>query len=151
MIMNAIIRWLQPVYGQTGLSIGLLFLRLIMGAAFVLHGMDKIAAPFTWMQGAPVPAFLQAAAAVSEYFGGMALIIGLLTRPAAFGLFCTMTVAAVMAHIMRGDPFVSATGGASYEMAAIYWACALLLMLSGAGRFSLDAVLFKHPKQNKKP
>jgi putative oxidoreductase len=140
--MSLLMQWLQPPYQQTGLSLGLLVLRLIMGVAFVMHGTDKIAAPFTWMQGAPVPGFFQAAAAVSEYFGGMALVVGLLTRPAAFGLFCTMAVAAIMGHIMRGDPFVS-SGGASYEMAAVYWACSWLLLLVGGGRFSLDALLFK--------
>jgi putative oxidoreductase len=144
--MIKLLQGLQPPYSQTGLSMGLLIIRLIMGAAFVLHGTGKIASPFTWMEGAPVPGFFQAAAAVSEYYGGMALVLGLLTRPAALGLLCTMTVAAVMGHIMQGHPFVNATGGPSYEMAAIYWACALLLLLAGPGRFSIDAFWLRRGK-----
>ena len=141
--MNPVFTLLRPAYTQPGLSFALLVLRLIVGAAFVLHGQGKIATPFTWMGDAPVPGFLQMLAAVSEYFGGMALMFGLLTRPAAFGLLCTMTVAAVMGHMMNGDPFVNPKGGGSYELASVYWAISALLLTTGAGAYSLDAWLFR--------
>ena len=67
-------------------SVGLLGLRLVMGAAFMFHGWPKIQNPLGWMgPEAPVPAILQALAALAEFGGGMALIVGLLTRLASLG------------------------------------------------------------------
>jgi len=115
-----------------------------MGAAFMFHGWMKIQHPTTWMgPNATVPSALQAAAAVSEFCGGAALIPGLLTRLAALGLAITMAVAAGMVHIPAGDPFVGKPGEHSWELAAIYFACSLLLLLAGPGLFSLDALLFR--------
>jgi len=132
--------------GGVGLpaSIGLLLLRLVVGSAFVLHGWPKIQAPFSWMppQMGSVPGILQAVAALSEFGGGIALVLGLLTRPAALALAATMAVAACMVHIASGDPFVHPTGGRSWELAAVYFTCAVLLLITGPGRLSLDALLF---------
>jgi putative oxidoreductase len=122
------------------MSLGLLVLRVVAGVAFMFHGWSKINNPFGWMgEGAPIPGILQALAAVSEFGGGLAWILGLLTPLASLGILCTMAVAA-STHIMRGDPFVGM--GASYELALVYFAVALLLLLNGPGRFSLDALLF---------
>lgn len=124
-------------------SVGLLLVRLVMGAAFLLHGWGKIQSPMNWMgPDAPVPGAFQAAAAVSEFGGGALLIPGLLTRLAALGLAGTMATAAYMGHISKGDPFVGKPSEPSWELAAIYCACAVLLLLAGAGRASLDALLF---------
>ncbi len=127
--------------GRIG-SMGLLVLRLVMGAAFVLHGWPKIQTPFGWMgPEAPFPAILIALAALAEFGGGLALISGLLTRLASLGIISTMVVAIGMVHVPQGDPFVG-PGGPSWELAAVYLACAILFLLLGPGRFSLDAVLF---------
>jgi len=113
-----------------------------MGAAFVLHGWPKIQNPFGWMgPEAPFPGILIALAALAEFGGGLALIVGLLTRLASLGIISTMVVAIGMVHVPKGDPFVS-QGGASWELAAVYLACAILFLLLGPGRVSLDAVLF---------
>ena len=125
-------------------SLGLLVLRVVVGAALMFHGWPKIQNPMGWMgEGAPVPGVLQAAAAVAEFVGGGALVIGLLTRLFAFMLVINMAVAAGMVHISKGDPFVGKPGEPSWELAAVYFACSLLLLLSGPGRFSLDAMLFR--------
>ena len=59
-------------------SVGLLLPRLVMGAAFVLHGWPKIQNPFGWMgPEAPFPVILIALAALAEFGGGLALIVGL--------------------------------------------------------------------------
>jgi putative oxidoreductase len=124
-------------------SAGLLLLRLAVGIAFMFHGWDKIKAPTSWMPPeAGMHGALQAAAAVSEFCGGAALVLGLLTRLAALGLTITMAVAAGMVHIANGDPYVSTTGGRSWELAGVYFACSVLFLLAGPGRFSLDALLF---------
>lgn len=125
------------------ISLGLLLLRLVVGAAFILHGWPKIQNPLGWMGAeASVPGLLQAAAALAEFGGGIALILGLLTRLAALGLAATMSVAAGMVHLPQGDPFVGKAGEASYELAAVYLACSLLFLLAGPGLFSVDRFLF---------
>lgn len=127
------------------ISAALFFLRVVMGIAFMMHGWGKIQAPFSWMPPeAPVPGILQFLAAFAEFGGGMALIIGLLTRIAAFGLACTMAVATLMHAVMMKDPFVaSGPGQTSYELALIYLAISILLMTTGPGRYSIDAKFFK--------
>jgi putative oxidoreductase len=125
------------------ISLGLLALRVVVGAAFMFHGWPKIQKPMAWMgPEAPVPAVLQAAAAVAEFVGGAALVVGLFTRFFALLLTITMAVAAGMVHISRGDPFVGKQGEPSWELAAVYFACSLLFLLAGPGRYSLVALLF---------
>ncbi len=127
---------------STCASLSLLALRCTGGIAFMLHGWGKIQNPFSWMgPDAKTPALFMALAAISEFFGGLAWIIGLLTPIASFGIVCTMAVAVYMHAIVMGDPFVS-KGGGSYELAAIYLCIGLVLMLVGPGRFSLDHKLF---------
>ena len=137
-------RLFGPFTGGPG-AVGLLVVRLIAGSAMMLHGLGKIQNPFGWMgPGAPVPGFLQALAALSEFGGGLAWILGLLTPLASLGIFFTMAVAALMFHIAKGDPFVpSATWkGGSWELAAVYLGISVLLMTMGPGRLSVDALLF---------
>ncbi len=124
-------------------QIALLLLRLVAGLAFMLHGWGKIQNPFGWMgpDGFASP-FFQALAALSEFGGGLAWILGLLTPFAAAGIASTMAVAFSMHAFLRGDPFVALGGGPAYELAAVYFSIALLLMALGPGRFSLDRVLF---------
>ena len=124
-------------------SLGLLVLRVVMGAALMFHGWPKIQNPMQWMGAeAPVPGILQACSAVAEFVGGGALIVGLFTRLFAFMLVINMAVAAGMVHISQGDPFVGKPGERSWELAAVYFACALLFLFAGAGKLSLDALLF---------
>ena len=126
-------------------SVGLLLLRLVMGVAFLFHGWGKIQNPLGWMgPDAHVPAIFQALAALAEFGGGMALIVGLLTRLASLGIASNMIVALAMVHLPHGDPFVNPKGR-SYELAAVYLACAILFLLLGPGRYSLDAILFRKP------
>ncbi len=137
-------RLLYPDNFGAGESIGLLAVRLTMGAALMFHGWPKIQQPMGWMgPEATMPGGLQAAAAMAEFVGGGAMIIGLLTRPFALLIAITMAVGATMVHMASGDPFVGKRGQSSWELAAIYFACSLLLLLAGPGLISLDALLFR--------
>ena len=125
-----------PDHG-TGLSSALLVLRIVVGVAFVLHGWPKIREPFGWMAPPALPAALQALAAVAEFFGGVGLVLGLLTPLVAMGIACTMAVAVARHVLVKRDPFL---GG--YELAAVYLSVAVLVLLAGPGRFSLDRALW---------
>jgi putative oxidoreductase len=143
-------RW----YGYSGGagSMGLLVLRLVVGAALTCHGASKIHDETgwkinnatTWMDKfpSPPPPYLQAAAVVAEFGGGIALVIGFLTPLFSLMIACTMAVAAFTVHIPKGDPFVNLKGGPSFELAAAYFAVAVCLLLVGPGQFSLDYCLF---------
>ena len=137
------IRLLKPLRQPARVSAGLLLLRLVAGAAFLYHGYGKIQNPFAWMgPDAGFPGIFQALAAVSEFGGGLAWMLGLLTPLASCGLACTMTVAVWMHAAVLHDPFVALQGGRSYELASVYLCVAVLLLLAGPGRFSVDRVAF---------
>ena len=130
---------------NNSLSMALLVLRLMMGIAFVLHGWPKIQSPFGWMgPEAPVPGILQALAALAEFGGGLALIVGIATPIAALGLIATMAVA-VLFLIKSGLPFVS-SGTPSYELALVYFFISILFLVTGSGRYSLDHLIFGKAK-----
>jgi putative oxidoreductase len=123
---------------------GLLVMRLGLGAMFVYHGLPKIAGgPKEWeklgraMEHVGVDfghVFWGFAASGAEFFGGMALMLGLATRPAAFLMACTMIVAATM-HLKSGDGLEGAAH--AIEVGVVF----LALAFTGGGRFSLDARL----------
>lgn len=128
---------------STFVDVALLLIRVVAGLAFTMHGWGKIQNPFGWMgPDGFAPGIFQALAAISEFGGGLAWILGLLTPLASFGIGSTMAVAFSFHAFMRGDPFVSMTGGPSFELAALYFSIALLLIATGPGRFSLDRKLF---------
>ena len=122
----------------------ILFVRLVIGLAFILHGWPKMQNPTGWMNGigtVTIPAFLQVLAALAEFAGGVALMLGVLARVAAFGIVCQMVGALALVHLPQGDPFV-ASGRPSFELALLNLVIALLLVVLGPGRFSLDYLIF---------
>lgn len=118
---------------------GTLILRLFIGAAMMTHGFPKLFGgmegftEFVAGLGVPAPQVMAFLAAFAESFGALLLLIGLLTRPAAFLIACTMAVAALGAH---GDG-----GFAAQEKAWLYFVPCLFFMLKGAGKWSLDALI----------
>lgn len=130
--------FMQPYALPKGASYALLLVRLVVGVAFIMHGWGKIQTPFSWMgPDAPVPGVLQLLAALSEFGGGIALILGLLTSLAMLGMACTMAVAVHMHAVIKGDPFV---GG--YELAAVYLVLAVMFIVVGPGKFAVDNKIF---------
>lgn len=125
-----------------------LALRIPVGIIFIAHGAQKLFGAFggyglegtgKFMASLGMPAgYLMASLAGSaEFFGGIALLIGLLVRPASAVLAFTMLVAMFTVHISHGL-FMSNNG---YEYALSLLAVSVSLLISGAGRFSLDRVL----------
>lgn len=125
-----------------------LVLRIPIGIIFAAHGAQKLFGAFggyglegtgEFMASLGLgPGYLMALLAGSaEFFGGLALLLGVLVRPAAAALACTMLMAILAVHIEHGL-FLNDNG---YEYALALLAAALALLVSGAGRWSLDAVL----------
>jgi len=128
-------------------------LRLVLGVVFFAHGAQKMLGWFggygfsgtmgffTGMMHIPAPfAFLAIAA---EFFGGLGLIFGLLTRVAAFGIFCNMIVAVALVHGQFGF-FMNWTGaqkGEGYEYHLLVLTTTAFLMIRGAGTASVDRLL----------
>lgn len=121
---------------------GILILRVFIGAAMLTHGYEKMFGGledftgFVASLGVPAPQVMAFLAAFAESFGALFLILGLLTRPAAFMIFCTMGVAIFGAH--GGDGF------AAQEKAWLYLMPTLLFLLKGAGKWSLDFLISKN-------
>lgn len=117
----------------------LLTLRLFAGFGIAyFHGLGKVPPSPGFVEsvgglGFPVPVVFAWAAGLAELVGGVLLMIGLLTRPAALSLVFTMAVAFFLRH--ADDPF------AQKEKAYIYGAVFLFFLLIGAGRYSVDHLL----------
>ncbi len=130
---------------STQAGYGLTLLRVIAGVTFAAHGSQKLFGWFggyglagvgQWMESIGLaPGYLMALLAGSaDFFGGLALIVGLLVRPAAAVLAVTMLVAIVTVHLANGF-FMSNNG---YEFALALLAISLAVMIEGAGKLSLD-------------
>lgn len=127
-----------------------LVLRVPVGIILAAHGAQKLFGWFggyglegtgQWMASIGLePGYLMALLAGSaEFFGGLALIFGLLTRPAAAVSAFTMVIAIFSVHFVNGL-FMSNNG---YEFALALFAATLALTFQGAGRLSLDNVIAK--------
>lgn len=128
-------------------------LRLVMGVVFFAHGAQKMLGWFggygfhgtmgffTQQMGIPAPlAFL---AICAEFFGGLGLILGLLSRVAAFGIICNMLVAIATVHHVNGF-FMNWTGqqkGEGFEYHLLAIAIGLAILVRGAGAWSIDRLL----------
>ena len=134
----------------TEAGFGALALRVPVGIIFAAHGAQKL---FGWFGGYGLegtagwlesiglaPGLLMALlAGGAEFFGGLALILGLLTRPAAFALSIAMLVAIFSVHFVNGL-FMSNNG---YEFGLALLAASVSLLFSGAGKASVDALIAK--------
>src|ERR1700733_2361880 len=128
--------------------------RLILGVVFFAHGAQKLLGWFggpglkgtirTMHEFIGLPAPLAFAAVATEFFGGLGLIAGLLSRVAAVGIGLTMLSAIVMVHRGYGL-FLNWFGdrkGHSYEYHLLAIALAAVIIVRGAGAMSLDRLLY---------
>jgi len=128
-------------------------LRLVMGVTFFMHGAQKM---LGWFGGygfsgtmgfftnmMHIPAPFAVLAILAEFLGGIGLILGALTRIAAFGIATNMLVAVLLVHAKVGF-FMNWTGqqkGEGFEYHLLALVIAIVLMVRGAGAFSVDRAL----------
>lgn len=128
-------------------------LRVVLGIVFFAHGAQKMLGwfggyGFTGTMGfftgaLHIPAFFAFLAIAAEFFGGLGLLFGLLTRVAAFGIAVNMLVAVIMVHSQFGF-FANWTGaqkGEGYEYHLLVLAICTFLMIKGGGAVSVDRKL----------
>lgn len=133
---------------STRAGFGLTAVRIIVGIIFIAHGSQKLFGAFggyglegtgQWMASIGLnPGYLMALLSGSgEFFGGLALLLGLLARPAAAVLVFLLVVAIVSVHLSNGL-FMANNG---YEFALALLGGALAVLIEGAGKLSLDRVI----------
>lgn len=139
---------------QTGDTWALLPIRLALGAIFIGHGGQKL---FGWFggygpkgtigyfqQALAVPPALTVLAILAEFFGGLGVLLGFLTRLAAAGIVTVMVVAIAKVHWGHGfflNWELKPNRGHGYEMNLALIGMALALLLAGGGAFSVDRLL----------
>ncbi|MDO9321391.1 MAG: DoxX family protein [Pseudomonas sp.] len=130
---------------RTQAGYGITLLRVVTGLTFMAHGSQKLFGWFggyglagvgQWMESIGItPGYLMAALAGSaEFFGGLALVVGLLVRPAAVSLLIAMLVAIISVHWANGF-FITESG---FEYAMILGLISAVILIEGAGKLSLD-------------
>ncbi|MCH7896795.1 MAG: DoxX family protein [candidate division NC10 bacterium] len=124
-------------------SLGLNLLRIMTGFLFIPHGAQKLFGlfgGFGGQSGATAPLFsLLGLAGFLEFFGGVAILLGLFTRPVAFILSGQMAVAYFMAHAPNGFWPVQNRG----ELVVLYAFVFLFLAAADGGGLSVDGLLRK--------
>jgi len=136
------------LFGQN-VALGALLVRLALGAVFIAHGYQKLFVAgmdgtinlFRSM-GVAVPELFGPLVAFVEFFGGIAIVLGLFTRYVALMLGIVMAAAIVQVKLSIG--FIAPMAGPpGYELDVALLACALLLLFAGPGALSLEKALFK--------
>lgn len=139
-----------------------LFARLTLGLVMFPHGAQKV---LGWFGGhgfsgtmafftgpMHIPALFAFLAIAAEFAGSLGLIVGFLSRVAAFGVAVTMVVAIASAHAANGF-FMNWSGaqkGEGFEYHLLVIGLALVVMAAGAGKASLDGLITKYLwKENK--
>ena len=137
--MTSLLFSTNPRRQATGLAI----VRVITGIIFMAHGGQKlfqyglagVTQSFTQM-GVPLPGITAPLVSILEFFGGFALVIGLLTRLAALGLAINMLGAIILVHLAAG--FFLPAG---YEFALVLFAASVALVIAGPGSLSVDEAI----------
>lgn len=133
---------------STRAGYGLTVLRIFVGIIFAAHGSQKL---FGWFGGNGLAGTAQWLESIglapgtlmallsggTEFFGGLALIVGLLVRPAALGLAFTLLVAIFSVHISHGL-FMANNG---YEFALALLGGSIAVLIEGAGKLSIDRAI----------
>ncbi len=135
-------------------SWSLLIVRVVLGVIFFAHGAQKV---FGWFgghglqgtigyfqQALRIPPALTVLAALTECFGGLAMVVGLLSRLAALGLIAVMLVAMAKVHWPHGfflNWSLQPGKGHGFEMNLALIGMALAVLVGGAGALSIDRLI----------
>ena len=135
-------------------SWSLLIVRVVLGVIFFGHGAQKL---FGWFggyglkgtigyfqQALKIPPWLTVFCALTECFGGLAVLVGFLSRPAALGLIIVMLVAIERVHWPNGffiNWSLQQGKGHGYEMNLALIAMAAAVLIGGGGAFSVDRLI----------
>jgi putative oxidoreductase len=118
--------------------LGLLVLRLALGAVMIAHGYQKVFGGMPqfmqMLQHMGIPAWMAYLTVAAEFGGGILLVAGFLTRLAALAIFIDMVVAIIKVHLHNG--LFSKNGG--FEFPMVCGAIAFSLIWSGAGPIAMD-------------
>jgi len=144
--------WLVRTGGDWAITI----IRIVLGVVFFAHGAQMALGWFggaglqktvrTLRENLQIPAPLALLSVAAQFLGGLGLIVGLLSRVAAFGIVIVMSVALLVVHRKFGF-FMNWFGekqGHGIEYHVLVLALALTVIIKGAGAFSLDQVLYQH-------
>ncbi|WP_243450226.1 DoxX family membrane protein [Desulfosporosinus sp. Sb-LF] len=136
----------EKVFSGTSLQTDL-FLRLALGIVFFAHGAQKLLGWFGGYGWSGTMGYLTQTVHLAtpiagvvillEFFAGIALILGFLTRPAALGIAIVMLGAAVTVHLPNG--FFLDKGGVEYVF--VLFLIALFFLINGAGTVSIDRLI----------
>lgn len=137
---------MQCACGEKWQDVAPLVLRVALGVVFVWHGYDKVftigltnVAGFLGNMGFPMATVFAYILAYGEMIAGALLILGLLTHWASKFAAIVALVAFLMVHVSKG--FSVANGG--YEFIMLIFAAAVSILITGAGKYSLDAKWMK--------
>ena len=140
--------WLFHTHKNMALTI----VRVMLGVVFFPHGAQKMlgwyggpgfAMSMYFFEHQGIPTVFAFLAIAAEFVGALGLLLGFLTRVAAFGIFVNMIVAIATVNFPNGM-FMNWTGkqgGEGFEFHLLVIAIAAALMLKGAGAFSIDRAI----------
>ncbi len=127
---------------EKNVDLGLLLLRVTLGALMLLHGVSKLIYGPAFIgqivDGAGLPHFITYGVYIGEVIAPLFIILGLATRAAALVFAFNMLVATLLVHAAQVFTLDPATGGWALELQGLYFFGALVLALAGGGKYALS-------------
>ena len=120
-----------------------LLVRVVVGATLMIHGYPKLKSKeqsVNWMKSMGLPGSSAILAAVLEFFGGLFLVVGLIVPIASF-LFAIQFIAIVIMKKTKMKAAYVSSAKPSYEIDVVYLLFSIILIVLGAGAFSIDRLI----------
>jgi putative oxidoreductase len=129
---------------------GTLFLRVVLGLTFFVHGLVKFQGGIEnivgWFESIGLPGFLAYAVGFLELIGGIALVLGLFSRVVS-GLLALLMVGAIL-KVKLAIGFLGNGQMAGYELDLAFLAIAVFIAINGSKAYALDQVIFKRENRD---
>jgi putative oxidoreductase len=125
-------------------ELGLALLRVVLGVIFISHGAPSLfggmegQVAFFSSLGIPLPVVVAWSVKLLEFFGGIALLIGLLVTPVSLLLTIHMFAGIVLVHAPRGWYVVGPEANGGVEFSVLLAASLMMLVFGGGGMASMD-------------